>query len=668
MIQPGELRFFRTSALGRMPGFAPAAPPVGPWRPVRLIGRHRPQLLRRDIRTRVADGVGHIAIALWFREPPTTTPRCVCGGEDIPLRAQTPTHFIGAHTIEQPEFWFPHTHGAPHLYDVIVSADDEHCTERVGFRTITVDRGADGDGFTFCVNGAPLFARGAVWTPLDPMSLQNNADALRRQIALARAAGVNMFRVAGPFVYEDDAFYRACDSAGVMIWQDFMFANFDYPTDATFLAAVNAETRAFLRRVGSAPSLAVLCGGSEVYQQAAMMGLPETRYRARLFDDLLPRIASEERQDVPYVVNSPSGGALPFHVDNGVSHYYGVGAYRRPLEDARRANVRFASECLGFANVPDTRTTLEDFGPLPLSSPLWRPRIPRDQGAAQDFEEVRDHYIALLYDVDPLALKTTDPQRYLDLSRAAVAETIEATVGEWRGRSAMGQGPGGALIWFWKDLWASTGWGIVDWRGRPKSAWHGARRAFRPIQLILSDEGVNGLHIHCFNERNAPFEGMVELTCYANGATVVMRATAEVTLPARGAITLRDSALWGAFFDTSFAYRFGPAAHAVTHAALRDAGGAGVAESWHFPLGRSAALFAPAITVTPFRDAEGCGLTLVADRFAQSVKIEEQRAIALDNWFHLAPNAPQRVRFLDDEAGIEGCVAALGGPSAPYRL
>ena len=87
------------------------------------------------------------------------------------------------------------------------------------------------------------------------------------------------------------------------------------------------------------PSLAVLCGGSEVEQQAAMLGLDPALGRGELFGELLPRLASEAGADVPYVPSAPCGGDLPFRTDRGVANYYGVGGYRRPL-DRRAARGR----------------------------------------------------------------------------------------------------------------------------------------------------------------------------------------------------------------------------------------------------------------------------------------------------------------------------------------
>ncbi|MCB1539324.1 MAG: glycoside hydrolase family 2 protein [Rhodoblastus sp.] len=665
MIQPSELRFARTSAMGRMPGFAPPAPPVGPWRPVQLVSREKPEILSAQLSTRLDNGDGLVEIELEFSAP-VASATARCGDVVCTLVGAGGNRFLGALRLPCVERWFPHTHGSSRLYHISATIDGENALlGSVGFRDIAIDRGSDGLGFSLRVNGVDVFCRGAVWTPLDPLSLQNDPAALARTIGLAKEAGVNMLRVGATGVYETEEFYRACDAAGILVWQDFMFSNFDYPVaDAGFVASVETEARQFLKRTSGSPSIAILCGGNEVYQQAAMMGVAEANWRSALFEDILPRISAELRPDAHYVVNSPSGGALPFHSDAGVAHYYGVGAYRRPLEDARRSNVRFASECLGFANVPEACALGNDFGAAPLSSPLWRPRIPRDQGAMQDFEGVRDHYVGLLYAVDPQRLKADEPERYLDLSRAAVAEVIEATIGEWRRPSSS---CAGALLWFWKDLWASSGWGALDWSGAPKSPWWAMRRAFRPVQIVLSDEGVNGLHVHCLNESGAPFVGKIALRCYRGRATVIMNADREIEIGPRGSISLRDCDLWGAFFDTAYAYRFGPPSHEATIATLIDRDGVTIAEAWHFPIGRPAALFAPIISVDVFRDDKGYALRLETDRIAQSVKIEDANLTSDDNWFHLAPGASKIVRFHEPDVAPCGTVAALGAPAISYR-
>ena len=52
-----------------------------------------------------------------------------------------------------------------------------------------------------------------------------------------------------------DAFYRLCDELGLMVWQDFMFANMDYPADdADFVESVRREVGQQLRRFASHPA------------------------------------------------------------------------------------------------------------------------------------------------------------------------------------------------------------------------------------------------------------------------------------------------------------------------------------------------------------------------------------------------------------------------------
>src|SRR5204862_1054798 len=107
---------------------------------------------------------------------------------------------------------------------------------------------------------------------------------------------------------------------GVLVWQDFMFANMDYPaSDESFARSVDEEARQQLARLAPHPSLAILCGNSEAEQQAAMWGAPREARRQPLFHDMLPRLCGELAPGVPYWPSSAHGGAVPQQADTGTT-------------------------------------------------------------------------------------------------------------------------------------------------------------------------------------------------------------------------------------------------------------------------------------------------------------------------------------------------------------
>ena len=198
-------------------------------------------------------------------------------------------------------------------------------------------------------------------------------------------------------VYEDDAFLDACDARGVLLWQDFMFANMDYPEDEALRPTVRRRGpragRALARPAVARRRVRVERGraaGGDVGRAArAVVAAAAAR-------DPAGRVA-EACPDAAYWPSSAHGGAFPHAATEGTTSYYGVGAYLRPLDDARRAEVRFASECLAFANVPGAAGLAETAGRARRARPpprAGRRGTPRDLGAGWDFDDVRDHYVA----------------------------------------------------------------------------------------------------------------------------------------------------------------------------------------------------------------------------------------------------------------------------------
>ena len=655
LVARQDLRWFRTTLLGRMPGWTPPVAPVGPWGPVALECVERLDLASLRIDARTEGRTGRLRIEarvamLGGHRLEAARLDVDCTPHALRVEAGDIARVAGEIALDEVALWWPHTHGAPRLYacrlELRVGGEwvGIDCGP-VGFRTLALD--TSGGAVRFTVNGEPVFCRGACWTPLDIARLRAEPAQLRAALEAVRDAGGNMLRVGGTMAYESEDFYRACDELGILVWQDFMFANMDYPFgDAAFRAEALAEARHRLGRLHRHPCIAAYCGGSEVAQQAAMMGQPAARWSNEFFDAELPALCAELHPGIPYFPSTPWGGALPFHAGSGLAHYYGVGAYRRPLADARLARVRFAPESLAFAQVPDPPTmALVTGSPMPPPHhPQWKAGVPRDTGAGWDFEDVRDHYLRELFGVDPVALRSHDLARYYALSRIVPGELMRRVYAEWR---APGSTCGGALVWFLRDFVPGAGWGIVDATGRPKAAYWYLKRAWAPRSLHLTDEGLDGLAIHVVNEAAQALEGMVELELLAASGAAPEPTRQSIAVPPRGAVTLAADAMLGSFRDTGWAYRFGPPGHEVVVARLRDTGGRVLAEDFHFPAGMGFVRPHDAELRTSASWEEGgrVVLTLACDRFLQAVSIECDGFAPDDDHFHLAPRVSKRVVF-----------------------
>jgi beta-mannosidase len=655
-IEHQQLRWHRTTLIGRMPGWSPLVKAVGPWGGIRLEDRAVLDVISGNAFA-FAEPVGGTVDANLEIRPLggvlLISATLHVGTESAALAVQPmdggTVAIHGRALLPEAQHWWPHTHGDQPRYNarlVLATSGGEVDVEfgPVSFRRVDVDT-SDG-GFTVRVNDLPVFCRGACWTNANVTTLQGTPESYRHLLTLARDAGMNMLRIGGTMAYESDAFHDLCDELGIMVWQDFMFSNMDYPAaDALFMESVRREATQLLARLRRHPSLAVLCGNSEVEQQAAMLGLDRALWKNALFSGLLPDLCASMLPEVFYSPSSPMGGALPFRVNSGVSHYYGVGAYLRPLDDARRAGVRFTSECLGFANVPSPSAvhTLLPSGEAPFHHPRWKARVPRDQGAGWDFDDIRDHYFAEQFGVDPMQTRYVDPERYLAMSRVVTGEVMTKTVTEWRrpGSSCMG-----ALIWFYRDLWLGAGFGVVDAEGTPKASYYALKRAMQPLFVGITDEGLNGLDIHIANERPTSVSCSLAVSLLRGDKTVVASASADVTMEPRSASTIAIDSMFERFFDLAFAYRFGPTSHEVVVVTLSDAEGHMAAQAFHFTMGLTLPRSdLPIVTGVAVRvDSDTLLITLEAHQFAQSVAVECDGFLPEDNYFHMAAGTRRTIR------------------------
>lgn len=678
LVSEKNLRFFRTTFLGFMPGWFPPSHPVGPWRAIRLVQEQLIAIEARSVQTELIDNDGRVRLKM----------RCRClGSESITaatFELEPDRRFMlevsalgdgifelnGVLDIGGVKAWWPHTHGTQHLYQPLVriSCDRNEVVvplDSIGFRRIERTAPA-GVGFGMRVNGVGVFCRGAVWTPLDPKRLDAEPNDYEEALQLVKSAGLNLLRISGITTYENDLFYRLCDEYGILVWQDFMFANFDYPVDdPVFLQSCRREAESFLERTETRVSLAVLCGNSEMQQQAAMMGLEADAWSSTLFDVVLPEACKARRPDLLYVVSSPSGGDLPFHVDRGPGHYYGVGAYQRPLEDVYAASVRFASECLAFAQPPEASELRRLFADAPIDTTdsRYRAGIPRDPGANWDFSDVTDHYVGTVFGAPARALATTKPERYLELARVSTGRVMAHVFGIWRRAEDPCEG---GVVFTLRDVLPGAGWGLISNTGMPKSSYYFLKRILTPRAMWFVDGGVNGLRLHVANDTASVLSGRLTVRLCRDDGHVIEQAAMDVLVAPHAQSAFGVDRCLGRFTDANRAYRFGPAEHAVVTAVLEGA----------FPLH---AEFLPNLGCEPslrgdlelsaelVRTGErSARVTLRSNFLAESVVLSVPGYLPSDNYVHVLAREPLSIELTALRDGVSpiGTVKAMNGAAS----
>ncbi|MGJ0118231.1 glycosyl hydrolase [Williamsia sp. MIQD14] len=655
LVATQGLRWARTTLLGRAKVYGDVPAPVGFWRGITVSDV--PAVTDLEVHADPVTGVVTVRGRCLDPDGTGSDPASVTvsladpEGQRVETTAEVVDGtFAGAVVVARPRLWWPHGYGPQPLYRLTVgTTGGRDLTRTVGFRTLTVDT-VDG-GFTLVCNGVPIFARGAVWTPVRPGAVADVSVSTRRRLRLLADAGSTMVRIPGGLLPEGDEFADTCAELGLLVWQDAMLATFDPPTDLD--DTVLAEVDAMLRAVSGNPSLAVVSGGSETVQQPVMLGLPREGRSMPLIEITLADRAAA--YGLPYVESSPSAppgsDAFVLRPDTGISHWFGVGGYRRPVADVVGADVRFAAECLAFS-IPPSPTAIErHFGAAAAAghTPGWKAAVPRDRGSAWDFEDVRDHYVAALFGVEPSAVRSRDPERWLQLGRIAVAEAMAACHAHWRTDPRCG----GALVLTAADTAPGAGWGLIDADDDPKLPLAVLHRMWAPVAVVLRDAGLAGIAVDVLNDTDAPLVGELSLCATTDGGSVVAEGVRSVAVDPHGSLRLHDSEVTGVFRDLSDAHRFGHRTADAVEVVLSVDGSPRCREVFVVrPATETVVIPADAVAVSSHVVDGRWSVRLESSITARWVEIDCPGWSPADTVFHLAAGRPYEVA-VTPEAGTD---------------
>ena len=420
--------------------------------------------------------------------------------------------------IDRPELWWPNGLGKQHLYNIEVKLQRKEVSSTVnqyiGIRNIELV--ADGTlsqpNFYFKVNGAPTFAKGVNYIPQDLFLPRVSTKDYERILQAAADANMNMIRVWGGGVYENDRFYELCDSLGLMVWQDFMFACAMYPGDADFLENVKQEAIDNVKRLSHHPSMALWCGNNEVLAAWKRWGWEQTaideqspeiahkiwKHYDTLFHHILPEVVSEHHRGIDYWASSPSASeGLPEEYTHGDTHYWGVWWGKEPFDNFNTKISSFMSE-YGFQSFPEYSSFL---------------RFAEKQDRDMYSEVMKSHQRSSIGNAtieEYLKRSHRKPigfEELLYMSQLLQADGIQTAIEAHRRNKAKCMG---SLYWQLNDCWPGASWSSIDYYGKWKALHYKVKDAFAPV--IVSHEFVDGdLLITIVSDRMDEFDGELEV-------------------------------------------------------------------------------------------------------------------------------------------------------------
>jgi len=479
-------------------------PNIGIWRGVRLEGRSDVVIHHLRLDTKIRQGTVSLegeailenlearSEVPYVLELMLERPQGRAIAQRLAMSAQI-GRFVVPCRIEMPnpQLWWPNGMGSRPLYRLSARVlcegrETDRCTQTIGLRTIELVRQTlpEGSRFELRVNDQPLYCKGGNWAPADLIPARVDVARYQHFIELARNAGFTMLRVNGVGLYESDAFYEACDRAGILVWQEFTFSVAEYPDrDPEFLSLVRNEALSVVRRLRHHASPALWCGNNECIW--LMGGSP-------IYSDLLPDVCRVYDPVRPYWPGRPLGGPEPNSEISGDYHWWGKGGPEESADlrygqtGAYGCKARFVGE-FGVLAPPvfaSIRQYLKPDELLPESA-AWRIHTNMCDASVHGSAiraQIQQHY--------GTPDRLTVPQ-YLIYAQMCQAVLHGRVIEALRFRRQDPQNPcEGALVWSYNDTWGEIGWAIADHYGRRKPSYYCVRRAAAPLKvLVCSHDG-----------------------------------------------------------------------------------------------------------------------------------------------------------------------------------
>lgn len=550
--------------------------------------------------------------------------------------------------LHKPKLWWSNGLGEPFLYrfrtDIIAGGELlDSKTERVGIRSLKVVHQPDKDGHTFYIelNGHPVFAKGANYIPLDNFLPRVTPENYKRTILDAAGVNMNMLRVWGGGIYENDVFYDLCDEHGIMIWQDFMFACSMYPAEGALLDNIHQEAVDNVKRLRNHACIALWCGNNEC--QDAWLGWGWKREIERQNKEYADKIWAQYRQQyhvtLPGVVREYAPGTFywpssPFAFEGEMSgttdgdrHYWSVWHGKAPISDYDSEKSRFFSE-YGFQSFPEFES-VKRYAPYPEDWDIRSEVMMSHQRGGDHANGLIETYLLNEYK------KPRDFRAFLYMNHVLQGDAIKTAIESHRRQMPYNMG---TLFWQHNDCWPVASWASRDYYGRWKAQHYYVRKAYDDILISPVVEG-DDLKVYAVSDRLENTSGRLQLQVCQFDGTVVHHWGKSV------GISGNDSRVC---FSAPLAKLLEGANRGTVYVRVDYTDKSGRVYHNNYCLGKQKDMDYPKVDLqTEVRSIEGgYEVTVSADKFARAVclSVADNESVYSDNYFDVQPKSSVQVQ------------------------
>lgn len=553
-------------------------------------------------------------------------------------------------TIKQPKLWWTNGLGEAFLYSfsVMINADGQEIDRfdrKIGLRSLKVITKPDeyGESFYFELNGQPIFAKGANYIPCDNFLTRVTDSIYDKTILDAVKANMNMLRVWGGGIYENDIFYELCDKYGILVWQDFMFACSVYPSEGELLENIRQEAIDNVRRLRNHSCIALWCGNNECldawfnwnWKRTYDKQNPEwSKIIWNQFKELyfvtLPKVVEEYHPGACYRKSSPYSddeGTRNHKV--GDMHYWEVWQGLKPLSHFMKERSRFFSE-YGFQSFPDFES-IKRYAPKQEDWELTSEVMMSHQRGGVSANKRINDFLLKEYKAPK------DFRTFVYMSQLLQADAIKMAMEAHRRDMPYCMG---SLVWQHNDCWPVASWSSRDYYGRWKAQHYFTVKSFDDI-LISPMMDENRLKIYAVSDRLQHTSGVLTIKSIRLDGQIIEQKQQKINIQAN-----TSTVVWEADLTTLLGNA--GEGNAVVYMTYQDKLGRKYTNIY-FPVKQQQMCYPKVVFSTDIAPMEGgYEVTLRSDVFARGVYLTIEGDIdsfISDNYFDLMPQEDAKLKI-----------------------